>query len=199
MELSIEDIFKLNQIIESKPRTIGRNESQKTTLRFIGETFGFKPIVICATGSIRNERESPDGWDVLCWIHWADATNSRVWTIDISSEVIETCKRVTRNHEKVNYIVSDSIKFLKEFPESIDVLYLDAYDLDGTVECYNHQLEEIKAAVDKLSPNAIVISDDNYKEDWTEGKGNYSIPWMLQNGFKLLAWENSQAILQKIN
>ncbi len=198
MELSQEDRQKLEQIINAKPRTIGRNESQKTTLRLIGETFGLKPINIVATGTIRNERESPDGWDVVCWIHWANATDSKVWTVDISSEHIETCKRVTANHDKVNYIVSDSIQYLKDFTEKIDVLYLDSYDFDETVECYNHQLGEIKAALDKLSPNAIVISDDNYKADWSHGKGNYSIPWMLDNSFELIALEDSQAILQKV-
>ncbi len=188
----------IEQILESKPRVIGRNESQKTTLRLVHESFGLKPINIVETGTIRNPTESPDGWATLAWIHWANFTNSRIWTVDISSDHIQTCRNITKNNSKIEYVVSDSVKFLQDFPEKIHLLYLDSYDFDETHECYQHQLNEIKAAMDKLESGAIIVSDDNYKSDWTHGKGNYSIPWMLNNGFELLALEDSQAMLRKI-
>lgn len=196
--LTQEEESRLQAILNSKPRTIGRHEPQIDTLRHFGRTFGFIPANLIETGTIRNHLESPDGWGAAMLIHWANNTDSKVWTVDISAQHIENCKKVIGNHPAMTYVVSDSVKFLKEFDKPIHLLYLDSYDFDETHECYQHQLLEIQAAMDKLVKGAVIVSDDNYKEDWTHGKGNYSIPWMLKNGFKLIQLKESQAMLEKL-
>ncbi len=198
MELTQEEQTKLENIVSSKFKTIGRDEPQRDTLRHFGRIWGFQPVNLVETGTSRNERESPDGWGTVFLRHWADhAPGSKVYTVDISREHLHACMNVMKDRGEVNYVLQDSIQFLKDFPEKIHLLYLDSYDFDVTHECYQHQLEEIKAAHDKLPKGAVVVSDDNYKDDWTHGKGNYSIPWMLENGYKLIELKESQAILEK--
>lgn len=197
MELTEEQRNRISQIVDSKPVTIGRDEPQRDTLKLLGETFGLESLNLVETGTSRNSRESADGWGTVFLCHWANATNSKVWTVDISAEHIENCKKVCGDNSHLTYAVDDSVHFLRAFKDPIHLLYLDSYDFDQTEECYQHQLSEIKAVHDKLVPGSIVVSDDNYKEDWTHGKGNYSIPWMLENGYKLVEWKDSQAILVK--
>lgn len=199
MELTQEEQSKLENIISSKPKTAGRDEPQRDTLRFLYNSFGFESVNLVEVGTSRNKDESVDGWGTVFLAHWAsNCPGSKVYTVDINAQHIENCKHVMNGHGEVNYIVQDSIQFLKEFKETIHLLYLDSYDFDVTHECYEHQLNEIKAAHDKLIKGSIVVSDDNYKEDWSHGKGNYSIPWMLQNNYKLLELKETQAILEKL-
>lgn len=89
---------------------------------------------------------------------------SKLFTVDISSRNIAIAQFLTKKYEKyINYFISDSLEYLKNFQEKIDLLYLDSYDWTphNPLECQKHQLDEFLMAEDKLTNKSIVLLDDN--------------------------------------
>lgn len=91
--------------------------------------------------------------------------DGHLWTCDISAEAIATAKQSTAAfREHITYVCDDSVSFLSNFPETIDLLYLDSMDCprrgDAT-EPQLHCLRELRAALPKLSQHAVVLLDDN--------------------------------------
>jgi predicted O-methyltransferase YrrM len=112
----------------------------------------------------------------------------KLYTVDLSSENIEACKRLTENWKNnIEYVVSDSHKFLNEFKDKIDFLYLDSYDYplseaEGRIEdCQLHQLEEFKRAENKLHDKSIVLLDDNSLPEG--GKTRMTKEYLLEKGW----------------
>ena len=54
----------------------------------------------------------------------------------------------------------DSLVFLQEFKDPIDLLYLDSLDGHDPIAASNHQLEEAKASINKLHRNSLILLDD---------------------------------------
>ena len=67
-------------------------------------------------------------------------------------------------------------------------MYLDS--LDGQFKgASNHQLQEIKVALDKLHNGSLVLLDDK------GSKTNLSIDFMLKNNFKIINETHEQVLL----
>jgi predicted O-methyltransferase YrrM len=112
-----------------------------------------------------------------------------VWTCDISKENIEMCKEVTKEYkEHITYVVDDSINFLSKFDDPIDFLYLDSYDASKgkDILASEHNLKEAKISIDKLHESSVILLDDSRVNGEKIGKGIYSIPYLKDNGWKLL-------------
>ena len=193
----------LDDILEIKPVT-GRHQSQIRTLRELHARFGFRPIRIVETGTIRNVRQDfrmGDGWATWTWLLWAKASESRVWTCDLDPAAIATCRHVTKDSSFIEYVVGDSVEFLQNFEDSIHLLYLDSFDAgppgDPRVkEACKHQLREIEAAYDKLEEDALVVLDD-VPADFRNGKGELSVPYLLDRGWQILSHQETQVILAR--
>ena len=99
------------------------------------------------------------------------------------------CQFITKKFKNnVTFFTSDSILFLKNFTKKIDFLFLDS--LDGQhPNTAEHQLEEIKSAIQKLHKNSLVLLDDNGL------KTELSIKYMLNNGFKIINETKQQVLL----
>src|SRR5262249_8735059 len=96
--------------------------------------------------------------------------------------------------DRVRFHLSDSVEFLRKFDRSIDFLYLDSCDYledePGRSISQVHQLKEIGAAIDKLSPGAVVLLDDN--DFPSGGKTKLSKQFLSDQGwFCLLDWVQS--------
>lgn len=80
----------------------------------------------------------------------------------------------------------DSIRFLAEFPGSIDVLYLDS--LDTTEAGHSeHCQRELEAALPRLNERSLIVIDDTpWRHEAWVGKGAIAAPWLMQNGWRLL-------------
>jgi hypothetical protein len=86
----------------------------------------------------------------------------------------------------VNVINSDSVAWLKNHQNKIDVLYLDSMDCEEPNHA-EHGLEEIKAAEHCLHEESLVVYDDTaWKKGWI-GKGAKGVPYLLQNGWKIVS------------
>ena len=90
----------------------------------------------------------------------------------------------------------DSVKFLKEFNQKIDLLYLDSLDCplppEDATEAQTHNLNELKATYDKLHEGSIILIDDNNFENG--GKTRLSKQFLLQTGQWLCVLDYGQTL-----
>jgi len=137
-----------------------------------------------------------NGMSQICSLH--KQTDSSVYVVDIDANHLEKAKEVVPESEYVTYKQQDSIEFLKNFHRKIDFLFLDSYDYCGDEEnvrkCHEHQLNEVKAVMDKLNDRCLILIDDVFSENW-DGKGKLSIPYLLENGFEVLHFIDNQVLL----
>ena len=61
---------------------------------------------------------------------------------------------------------------------------------------YVDSLNEVKAAWDKLNDRCFILIDDVFNDQWA-GKGELSIPYLLENGFTVSYYTDSQVLLQR--
>ena len=184
-----------------KPIT-GRNDSFLKVIEILEETYK-EPIIIVETGCIRNVTEESkfgDGWSTLNWEYYAKKTNSKVFVVDINENHINQSKKIVPQSELIEYYLDDSVNYLKKFSKKIDLLFVDSYDYCGDEEnirkCHEHSLNEIKAAWDKLNEHCFILLDDVFSNTW-DGKGKLSIPYLLENGFNLVYFIDSQILLKR--
>ncbi len=194
--------------IISKKQLTGKQNSQIATLNKINENFGFNPISIVETGCIRNPTDRykmGDGWTTLTWLLWAEHTDSRVYTIDIDKECLDIARSIVGNTNKVHFVHSDSVKFFKELPKNfkIDLLFLDSYDWIGDSDNKTgsevHQLSEIVYAMPSLHNKSLILLDDVFDDGDGKiyGKGNFSIPFLLSNGWKIIHHIDTQVLFER--
>ena len=148
------------------------------------------------------EPENPAKWD------WGAGSFTRVvaealegsgallHTVDAASSHIARCRVITRPYQKmIRYHVSSSEDFLKKFREKIDLLYLDTGDMTPIEPTAELHLREAKLVVERdlIREGGVVLIDDiqnqtpkKFGETSALGKGKYSIPYFLENGFELL-------------
>lgn len=109
--------------------------------------------------------------------------------------------------------------FLAAREEPVDFIFLDAYDFDhgnhserrqaryeehlgariDETECHRMHLTCAKILHNKLGLNGLICFDDTWRNEagyWT-AKGTTAMPYLLANGFELLAERNRAALLQR--
>jgi len=146
---------------------------------------------IVETGTIRMlDDMAGGGYSTLIYGDYAQHYNKKFWTVDILPEAIELSKKETEGfNSNTNFVISDSVEFLKNFPEKIDLLYLDSMDCPeydepdspALIASQEHQLNEIKAAWDRLHDKSIILLDDNNFENG--GKCKLSVQFLIENGW----------------
>ena len=108
--------------------------------------------------------------------------------------------------DNIVFKVCSSEEFIKKQKEkSLDLLYLDTGNLDE--ETARLHLREAKLLVENqiIKDDGIILIDDvrnpamilNNKETSKYGKSKYAIPYLLENGYKIIINEY-QVILKKI-
>ena len=112
---------------------------------------------------------------------------------DLSAKNIKNAADFTSKFSKnVEFYIEDSVVFLKNFNQKIDLLYLDSYDGHNVELASKHQLNEAKMSIKKLNDDSIVLLDDK------GAKTLYSSDFFIDNGFKILAETTNQLLLSKI-
>jgi hypothetical protein len=132
--------------------------------------------------------------------------NPLFYTVDLASEHIKRCKVMTSNFNNIIYVVSDSRSFLKTFaPKSIDLLYLDTGDMTPIEATAQLQLDEAQIIVgrDLISEKGIIVIDDvknttpqKFGEKSNLGKAKYSLPFLIEHGFEIVA-DEYQVLLKR--
>ena len=169
----------------------------------------------CNTSNMRHwTPKEPANWDwgAGCFTRMAASSlahlEPEIHTIDIAQEHILRCKVMTRDFmDLLNYHVTSSVDFLRtcNFENGIDLLYLDTGDITPIEPTALLQLEEAQVIVERdlIAPKGIILIDDvrnqtpkKFGEPSDLGKAKYSIPYLLKNGFEIIA-DEYQVILQK--
>ena len=134
-----------------------------------------------------------DGMSTLIFSDFANLQNGHLHTCDIDKNNISAAKKFCKyNIKNITFYIDNSVNFLKNFKSNIDVLYLDS--LDGNLEGANeHQLNEIKAAENKIHDNSLVLLDDKLS------KCEHSIKYLKQKNYKVLFETDQQILFSKTN
>ena len=121
---------------------------------------------------------------------WAKKTRAeRIITVDLDPKQIDDVKKATTKFKNVEPIVADGLKYLADFPSTIDLLYLDFWvpDPDGTLpgtgraEAYR---AAFAAARIKLAERALILIDDtDHVHPW---KHTLIVPDARKEGFAVI-------------
>nr|WP_299069739.1 class I SAM-dependent methyltransferase [uncultured Allomuricauda sp.] len=161
--------------------------------------FGAKIIVETGTSREGLRGAKSNGAATIVFGKWAKENGAFMHSVDISEESVKNAQEEVDRQglEKFVHIhQSDSLVFLENFNEKVDLLYLDSYDYSSDVEVQKksqkHHLEEFKRIEGQLHDTAIVLIDDCDLPNG--GKGKLVIAYMLERGWKILI-ESYQVLL----
>jgi hypothetical protein len=125
---------------------------------------------------------------------WWAATGCSVYSVDISANSIALTAKSCETFKNVHAVVQDGIEFLKSFNQSIDLLFLDAWDvIDGTQYAEKH-LEAYIAARPHLHDMSLILIDDTDIKKC--GKGRLVIPEAKKDGYEIV-FSGRQTLLAK--
>lgn len=173
-----------------------RYPSMKIALNLLNQRKG---TVIVETGTTRALNDfGGAGMATIFLGDYCKHYGTHLWTVDILPEAIELSKSLTTEYaENITYVTDDSLNFLKNFDGKIDFLYLDSYDYpideneELAFESQTHQLNEFKAAEDKLDEKSVVVLDDN---SWPKGgKCKLTKEYLIEKGWECL-WDDFQSV-----
>ena len=133
-----------------------------------------------------------DGMSTPIFAEYAKFVNGTLHTCDISEENINNAKRFTKSYSNyIKFYTQDSLVFLQNFNNNIDLLYLDSLDGHDPVAASEHQLTEAKISIKKLHEKSLILLDDK------GSKTNLSINFFLNSDFKIIFETNYQVLLSK--
>lgn len=155
--------------------------------------------IIVETGTQRL-KDDPGGSSTTLFGAFCKRYSTKLFTVDINPANMKVSKECTEEFKDyIGYMLTDSVKFLKEFEMPIGLLYLDSLDcplppMDAT-EAQTQNLRELKAAYDKLHKGSLVLIDDNNFENG--GKSRLSKKYLLETGEWLCIMDAGQTLWMK--
>jgi len=131
-----------------------------------------------------------DGQSTYVLGAFAQRYGCRLWTCDVSEAAIAKARELTAPFQAhIEYVVADSVPFLKSFAEPIDLLYLDSLDFEEGADPnppQDHAVREARAALQALHNQSIVLVDDCDLPHG--GKGGKVIPLLLGEGWQVIGF-----------
>ena len=176
-----------------------RRDTLRTTLGLL-EDRGARTLV--ETGIARHglAKSKGDGASTIVFGLWASRHRAHLYSVDIDPEATATAQKVIEAmdlQDSISVNTSDSVKYLREFSEPVDFLYLDSYDyhrrdVEIQLASQQHHLDEFTAIENLLHDKSVVLIDDCNLPGG--GKGKLVIDYMTSHGWKVHALDY-QAIL----
>jgi hypothetical protein len=158
------------------------------------------------------EPNNPEKWDwsaglfTRVFAESLDGTDCKIYSLDAVKDHIERSKIILDKYiNNVEYIHSHSEDFLKTTDMKFDVIYLDTGDMTPIEDTAMLQLIEAHQIIERdlVNKGGIILIDDVRNptpklvgETNNYGKSKYSIPYLMEHGFKLIMAEY-QVILKK--
>lgn len=165
------------------PSNNGRYATFYEALRLMSER-QVKVIVETGTARCGDTNFDGDGGSTVLFSHWAHAHGASFYSVDINAKHIEIARAVVLPYlDNVQFVLSDSVRFLSDFDQIIDFLYLDSWDYDekNPGPAQQHCLKEVQAACSHLTENSIIMIDDCNIPGG--GKGRLALGWLEQQGW----------------
>jgi FkbM family methyltransferase len=136
---------------------------------------------IVELGSIRNAAAAhTDGHSTVAW----GASGLTTWSVDIDVRSTRLTQQVLGDRfPNMRCLTCDGVWFLKTFPHTIDLLYLDGPDPDKE-DGRRWAAEALTEALPRLAPHAVILIDDTDLP--RRGKGEFAIPLAESVGFTLV-------------
>lgn len=167
-----------------------RRDTFRKTLELLDTT---KARTIVETGTSREglHGAKSNGAATIVFGKWAKLNDAILHSVDISEKSVAAARKEVVAQELESHVqlhLSDSIKFLEDFSEPVDFLYLDSYDYSNDVavqkKSQEHHLLEFKAIEGQLHEKSIVLIDDCDLPNG--GKGKLAVAYMLHNDWRIL-------------
>jgi hypothetical protein len=114
---------------------------------------------------------------------WSEYTNAEIYTVDINPN----CKTIITNDTRLTRVkafTQDAITFLNSFNNKIDLLFLDAWDVEPNSPYAEEHLNAYNVVKNKLSDKCLILIDDT--DIGNGGKGKLLIPKLIEDGFSCL-------------
>lgn len=170
------------------PHLEKRAESFRFMLEYL-ERLSHQPAFIVETGCIRMPDDWGAGQSTLIFDAWSGRNGGRFLSVDIDPRNCDFARRHVVS-SMTNIENSDSLVVLQrlatEAKQSIDLLYLDSYDVDWNDPSPSglHHLKELCAVRSALRPGALVVVDDHRNEQGQIGKSLHINEFMKSIGAK---------------
>lgn len=88
-----------------------------------------KGKIIVETGTVRQEDDWGAGYSTVIFGRYCKEFGTKLYTIDNDGRHLVTAKVITEEFsDHIEYVLSDSVKALRDFRGEIDLLYLDSVD-----------------------------------------------------------------------
>jgi len=154
---------------------------------------------------------NPKQWDwsagMFTW-YISKFANVKLDTVDIDPIAIEKSKVMTKEFDNINYHLSDSVDYILNLPpKSVDLMYLDTGNVSPVEPTATLHLNEAKAIIDSdcIKEGGWLLIDDcrnpvnhiNNTNPHEYAKARYSIPYLLDQGYKMIA-DEYQIILERV-
>lgn len=140
--------------------------------------------------------DCPSRLDGHSTVHFA-SSGLEFYSVDINKQAIALAREYTKGYKNTKIIENDGIEFLKRFNKKIDLLFLDAWDVD-LPDCAAKHLEAYNTAKTKINLTTGLLMIDDCDVDFVDkrlqkslqnygGKGEKVIPVALNEGWKVLS------------
>ena len=136
--------------------------------------------------------DCPTRLDGHSTVHFA-ATGAEFYTVDINPDAVRLASEYTSGYKNTRVLCKDGIHFLHNFGKRIDLLFLDAWDVD-LPDCAAKHLEAYNTAIKRMAKQSIILIDDcdvSYICGKLQpsaipygGKGELVVPKALTDGWK---------------
>lgn len=173
-----------------------RQRSLDCLFQAIGRRFPSPRIV--ETGTIRSEEDfGGAGFFTYVAGTFVHRHGGSLDSVDLNADNVKFARTWTAIFgDRVTIHQGDSVPFLRAYPHAIDVLYLDSLD---TSEPHHaaHCRQELEAALPHLHDRSLICIDDTpFHAGAFIGKGATAVPWLLNNGWKIL-YAGYQVVLER--
>lgn len=152
-------------------------------------------VVGClSTDKIYWQPNNPEVWDwgagvfTKVFAENLKGQNYKLYTIDPSREANIIVTTMCGEYNEVKIDLNYSTNFLNNFNEKIDFLYMD--HMETSEQAAHQHLYDAKLIIEKnlMSENGVILIDD-IGHNIIDGKGKYSIPYLLENNYKIIIHE----------
>jgi predicted O-methyltransferase YrrM len=163
--IDLDRLLTTGEVIGNSENLGHRLPTVRSCVRLLRER---SPKVFVECGSQTTNLLHSQGLSTTIWAAVAALMGGRLWTVDHDPNAMQRCRSLTSAYDNIDYVVSDSVPFLREFDRTIDFLYLDTYDFYDHCreESRRHQLAEVEAAFPRLAREAVVLLDDAHVQMW---------------------------------
>ena len=163
-----------------------RQRSLDVLFQETGRRFATPQIV--ETGTIRAEEDfGGAGFFTYLAGAFVQRHGGKLHSVDLSRENVAFARTWTGIFgDQVTIHQGDSVAFLRNHTDPIDVLYLDSLD---TTEPHHaaHCQQELEAALPRLHEQSLIgIDDTPWQAGAFTGKGATAVPWLLGHGWRIL-------------